>query len=102
MRLANAVRTAFPHAPPDIHCIDPNYNLFDGGPEGGGENDITAMMFCLNDRAEVLRDHIDPDCGVILVGYTRKLSNHQVRYFTFIDFIEVLAAREIKISVDGI
>ena len=39
--------TRFPDAPPDIICIDPIRNLFDGGPEGGGENDNTAMMFFL-------------------------------------------------------
>ena len=28
---------------------------------------------------EVLRDHIDPDCGVILVHHTKKLSKQQVK-----------------------
>ena len=43
----------FLDAPPDIIVIDPIRNLFDGGPEGGGENDNTAMMFFLKDRVEV-------------------------------------------------
>ena len=29
-------------------------------PDGGGENDNTAMMFFLKDRVEVLRDHVEP------------------------------------------
>jgi hypothetical protein len=73
------VQTAFPEAPPDILCVDPIRNLFDGGPDGGGENDNTAMMFFLKERVEVLRDHIDPDCGVILIHHTKKLSKQQVK-----------------------
>ena len=79
VRVARAVQTAFPDAPPDIICVDPIRNLFDGGPDGGGENDNTAMMFFLKERVEVLRDHIDPDCGVILVHHTKKLSKQQVK-----------------------
>jgi hypothetical protein len=73
------VQTAFPDAPVDIICVDPIRNLFDGGPDGGGENDNTAMMFFLKERVEVLRDHIDPDCGVILIHHTKKLSKQQVK-----------------------
>src|SRR5690606_2994404 len=47
--------------------------------DGGGENDNAAMMFFLRDRVEVLRDHVNPDCGVILVHHTKKLSKHQVK-----------------------
>lgn len=79
VRVAQAIRRAFPTEPVDIICIDPIRNLFDGGPDGGGENDNAAMMFFLKDRVEVLRDHIDPDCGVILVHHTKKLSKHQVK-----------------------
>ena len=79
VRVARAVQTAFPDAPPDILCVDPIRNLFDGGPDGGGENDNTAMMFFLKERVEVLRDHIDPDCGVILIHHTKKLSKQQVK-----------------------
>ncbi|MEZ5769937.1 MAG: AAA family ATPase, partial [Paracoccaceae bacterium] len=84
VRVARASRAAFPEAAPDILCIDPIRNLFDGGPEGGGENDNTAMMFFLKERVEVLRDHIAPDCGVILVHHTRKLSKHQVKEDPFL------------------
>jgi hypothetical protein len=79
MRVARAVQAAFPDAPVDIICIDPIRNLFDGGPDGGGENDNGAMMFFLKDRVEVLRDHINPDCGVILAHHTKKLSKLQVK-----------------------
>lgn len=79
VRVASAIRRAFPAEPVDIICIDPIRNLFDGGPDGGGENDNAAMMFFLKDRVETLRDHIDPDCGVILVHHTRKLSKQQVK-----------------------
>jgi len=77
--VAHAIRAAFPSEPVDIICIDPIRNLFDGGPDGGGENDNGAMMFFLKDRVEVLRDHINPDCGVILVHHTKKLSKLQVK-----------------------
>jgi len=79
VRVARAVQSAFPEAAPDILCVDPIRNLFDGGPDGGGENDNTAMMFFLKERVEVLRDHIDPDCGVILIHHTKKLSKQQVK-----------------------
>jgi hypothetical protein len=79
VHVAQAIRRAFPAEPVDIICIDPIRNLFDGGPDGGGENDNAAMMFFLKDRVEVLRDHINPDCGVILVHHTKKLSKQQVK-----------------------
>ncbi|AOZ69369.1 hypothetical protein LPB142_08615 [Rhodobacter xanthinilyticus] len=78
-RVAEAIRAAFADAPPDIIVIDPIRNLFDGGPEGGGENDNTAMMFFLKDRVELLREAVNPDAGVILAHHTRKASKHQVK-----------------------
>lgn len=78
-RVAEAIRAAFPDALPDIIVIDPIRNLFDGGPEGGGENDNTAMMFFLKDRVELLREAVNPDAGVILAHHTRKASKHQVK-----------------------
>ena len=77
--MAEAIRAAFPDAPPDIIVIDPIRNLFDGGPEGGGENDNTAMMFFLKDRVELLREAVNPDAGVILAHHTRKATKHQVK-----------------------
>ena len=41
---AAAIREAFPGAPVDILCVDPIRNVFDGGPDSGGENDNSAMM----------------------------------------------------------
>jgi hypothetical protein len=78
-QVVEAIQAAFPDAPPDILCIDPIRNLFDGGPEGGGENDNTAMMFFLKDRVEVLREAINPDAGVILAHHTRKAGKQQVK-----------------------
>lgn len=79
VRVALAIRAAFPDDPVDIICIDPIRNIFDGGPDGGGENDNTAMMFFLKDRVEVLRDYVNPNCGVILAHHTKKLSKLQVK-----------------------
>jgi hypothetical protein len=82
--VAQAIQQAFPAEPVDILCIDPIRNLFDAGPEGGGENDNAAMMFFLKDRVEVLRDHVNPDCGIILIHHTKKLSKHQVKEDPFL------------------
>ena len=76
--VAAAIRQAFPDAPPDIICVDPLRNLFDGGPGGDGENDNTAMLFFLQDRVEVLRDLVAPDAGLILCHHTKKLSKRQL------------------------
>ena len=78
-RVAEAIRAAFPDASPDIIVIDPIRNLFDGGTEGGGENDNTAMMFFLKDRVELLREAVNSDAGVILAHHTRKVTKHQVK-----------------------
>jgi AAA domain/Primase C terminal 2 (PriCT-2)/Bifunctional DNA primase/polymerase, N-terminal len=59
-----AVRERFPGDPPDIICIDPIRNVFDGGPKSEGENDNNAMLFFLQKRVEILRDTINPDAGV--------------------------------------
>jgi hypothetical protein len=81
---AAAIREAFPDAPVDILCIDPIRNVFEGGPDGAGENDNAAMMFFLKDRVEVLREAVNPDCGVILAHHTKKLGKHQVREDPFL------------------
>ncbi|MEZ5850291.1 MAG: hypothetical protein R3D68_06530 [Hyphomicrobiaceae bacterium] len=74
----DAIRRHFPEAAPDIICLDPIRNLFDGGESGGGENDNDAMMFFLTDRVERLRDAVAPDCGVILAHHTRKMNRKLV------------------------
>ena len=78
-RVTDAIRAAFPDTPPDIICIDPIRNLFDGGPDSRGENDNSAMMFFLKERVEALQDAINPDAGIILVHHTRKLARQQVK-----------------------
>ncbi|MEN9762072.1 MAG: hypothetical protein RI906_1898 [Pseudomonadota bacterium] len=78
-RVAEAIHAAFPEARPDVIVIDPIRNIFDGGPEGGGENDNTAMMFFLRDRVEPLREAVNPDAGIILAHHTRKASKTQVK-----------------------
>jgi len=78
-RVLEAIRGAFPENPPDIICIDPIRNVFDGGPDSGGENDNSAMMFFLRERVEALQAAVNPDAGVILVHHTKKLSKQQVK-----------------------
>jgi hypothetical protein len=75
---AASIREHFPDAPPDIICIDPIRNLFDGGPDSGGENDNAAMMFFLNERVERLREAVAPDCGIILAHHTKKMNRKAV------------------------
>lgn len=70
-RVADAIRARFSETPPDIICLDPIRNLFDGGKDGG-ENDNSAMMFFLSERVEMLREAVAPNCGVILAHHTRK------------------------------
>jgi hypothetical protein len=76
--VVDAVRARFPDAPPDIICLDPIRNLFDGGEDGGGENDNAAMMFFLTERVERLREAVAPDCGVILAHHTKKMNRKAV------------------------
>jgi hypothetical protein len=76
--VVDAVRVRFPDAPPDIICLDPIRNLFDGGNDGGGENDNAAMMFFLTERVERLREAVAPDCGVILAHHTKKMNRKAV------------------------
>lgn len=76
-RVVEAVQTRFPDAP-DIICLDPIRNLFDGGEDGGGENDNAAMMFFLTERVERLREAVAPDCGVILAHHTKKMNRKAV------------------------
>ena len=91
--VATAIRAAFPDAPPDIICIDPIRNLFDGGPAGEGENDNGAMMFFLQSRVEALRDEIAPEAGIILAHHTKKLSKQQVKDDPFLSLSGASALR---------
>jgi|GEM_PF-2179722 len=69
-----AIQAHFPTEPPDIICIDPIRNLFDGGPDGDGENDNTAMLFFLQSRVEAVREAVAPDAGLILCHHTKKVA----------------------------
>ena len=91
--VAAGIRSAFPDAPPDIICIDPIRNLFDGGPEGEGENDNGAMLFFLQSRVEALRDMVAPEAGVILAHHTKKLSKQQVKEDPFLSLSGASALR---------
>jgi AAA domain len=73
-RTVEAIQTRFPDEPPDVICIDPIRNLFDGGPEDSGENSNNAMLFFLQERVEVLRETVNPDAGVVLCHHTRKIT----------------------------
>lgn len=77
-RVAEAIRQRFPGQAPDIIAIDPIRNVFDGGPDGAGENDNNAMMFFLQERVEALRQMVNPAAGIILTHHTRKASKRQV------------------------
>ncbi|MFL1461812.1 AAA family ATPase [Roseococcus sp. DSY-14] len=88
-----AVRQAFPDAPPDVICIDPIRNLFDGGPGGEGENDNAAMLFFLQSRVEALRDEVAPEAGIILAHHTKKLSKQQVKDDPFLSLSGASALR---------
>ena len=69
-----AIQAHFPADPPDIICLDPIRNLFDGGPDGDGENDNTAMLFFLQSRVEGVREAVAPDAGLILCHHTKKVA----------------------------
>lgn len=91
--VAAAIRQAFPDAPPDVICIDPIRNLFDGGPNGEGENDNAAMLFFLQRRVEALRDEVAPEAGIILAHHTKKLSKLQVKEDPFLSLSGASALR---------
>ena len=77
-RTVAAMHRDFPDSPPDIICIDPIRNVFDGGPDGNGENDNNAMIFFLQERVERIRDAVNPEAGVILSHHTKKLNKKQL------------------------
>jgi hypothetical protein len=91
--IATAIRAAFPDAAPDVICIDPIRNLFDGGPGGEGENDNGAMLYFLQSRVEALRDMVAPEAGIILAHHTKKLSKQQVKDDPFLSLSGASALR---------
>lgn len=76
-RCAEHIRTRFGEHLPDVICIDPIRNVFDGGKPDASENDNSAMMFFLHERVEKLRDQVNPDAGIIIVHHTRKQGKKQ-------------------------
>ena len=70
------IRERFGKQLPDVICIDPLRNVFDGG-NHGGENDNNAMLFFLQERAEKLRDEVNPEAGLIIVHHTKKMKKKQ-------------------------
>lgn len=72
-----AIRNTFDGKPPDILAIDPIRNVFDGGEDGGGENDNGAMLYFLSQRVEQIRQAVNPDAGIILAHHTKKLGKKQ-------------------------
>ena len=71
------IRHSFAGCNPDIICIDPIRNIFDGG-ENGSENDNSAMLFFLQNRVEKLRAMLNPDMGIILCHHTKKIKKKDV------------------------
>lgn len=75
-RIVAHVAKIFAELPPDIIAIDPIRNVFDGG-DDGGENDNSAMLVFLQERVETLRMAVNPNAGIVLVHHTRKVSRKQ-------------------------
>lgn len=71
------IKHDFQGTAPDILCIDPIRNVFDGG-ENGSENDNNAMLFFLQKRVEKLRMMINPEMGIILCHHTKKIRKKDV------------------------
>jgi 5S rRNA maturation endonuclease (ribonuclease M5) len=73
----HTIKHYFPNQTPDIICIDPIRNVFDGG-ENGSENDNNAMLFFLQNRVEKLRSMLNHDMGIILCHHTKKIKKKDV------------------------
>lgn len=75
----NTIKNGFGDgSPPDIVCVDPIRNVFDGGSENGNENDNNAMLFFLQNRIGKLRSMLNPDIGIILCHHTKKMKKKDV------------------------
>jgi 5S rRNA maturation endonuclease (ribonuclease M5) len=72
------IKHYFPNQAPDIICIDPIRNVFDGGSDNGSENDNNAMLFFLQNRIEKLRSMLNPEMGIILCHHTKKIKKKDV------------------------
>ncbi len=74
----HTIKHHFSDQKPDIICIDPIRNIFDGGSDGSSENDNNAMLFFLQNRVEKLRSLINPDMGIILCHHTKKIKKKEL------------------------
>ncbi len=72
------IKVNFGNDKPDIICIDPIRNLFDGGSDNASENDNNAMLFFLQNRVEKLRSLINPEMGIILCHHTKKIKKKEL------------------------
>ncbi len=72
------IRKRFGDNGPDIICVDPIRNVFDGGENGNGENDNNAMLFFLQNRVEKLRSMFNPNIGIILCHHTKKIKKQEL------------------------
>lgn len=72
------IKVNFLNCKPDIICIDPIRNLFDGGANNASENDNNAMLFFLQNRIERLRQLINPDMGIVLCHHTKKIKKKEL------------------------
>lgn len=77
--VTTAIMNAFVDTPPDIICVDPIRNVFDGGDSDGGENDNQSMMYFLQQRIDAVRYAVNPEAGLILVHHTRKTTKDQLK-----------------------
>lgn len=71
--VCRTIKVNFGNDVPDIICIDPIRNLFDGGGDNSSENDNGDMLFFLQNRIEKLRSLINPNMGIILCHHTKKI-----------------------------
>ena len=71
--VCRTIKVNFGNDVPDMICIDPIRNLFDGGGDNSSENDNGDMLFFLQNRIEKLRSLINPNMGIILCHHTKKI-----------------------------
>ena len=76
--VSRTIKVNFNNNKPDIICIDPIRNLFDGGSDNSSENDNNAMLFFLQNRIERLRSLINPEMGIILCHHTKKIKKKEL------------------------
>ena len=84
----NTIKNCFgDNLPPDIVCVDPIRNVFDGGSENGNENDNNAMLFFLQNRIGKLRSMLNPDIESFFCHHTKKMKKKMLRKIRFRHFL---------------